>query len=181
MRPSGAYVRHGRDRGVRPGGLARRGAGSKFNWRKVSMSQAVDLTVHHDLADAEPRFVAPSLVESGPTDAPRLIGGRCATCGALSFPRAAVCTECMSEDIEKNEIAGAGRVYSYSVVHQAPKGWSVPYALGYVDLTDKVRVLAHIDVPESALAIDMPVRLSVGRVGTGPAGEPLMTYTFVQA
>ena len=145
------------------------------------MSQAVDLAVHHDLANAEPRFVAPALVKSGAAGAPRLIGGRCAKCGALSFPRAAVCTECMSEEIEKTELAGTGRVYSYSMVHQAPKGWSVPYALGYVDLTDKVRVLAHIDVPESALAIDMPVRLSVGRVGTGPAGEPLMSYTFVQA
>lgn len=145
------------------------------------MSQAADLSVHHALADIEPRFVAPSLVERGPSGAPRLIGGRCAKCGALSFPRAEVCTECMSEEIVKAELAGDGRVYSYSIVHQAPKGWAVPYALGYVDLVDKVRVLAHIDVPESALAIDMPVRLSVGRVGTGPAGEPLMSYTFVKA
>jgi uncharacterized OB-fold protein len=145
------------------------------------MSQAVDLAVHHDLASAEPRFVAPALVESGPADAPRLIGGRCAKCGALSFPRAEVCTECMSEEIEKTALAGDGRVYSFSMVHQAPRGWTTPYALGYVDLADKVRVLAHIDVPASALEIDMPVRLSVGRVGTGPAGEPLMSFTFVKA
>jgi uncharacterized OB-fold protein len=145
------------------------------------MSQAADLAVHHDLAAAEPRFVAPALVEGGAGAAPRLIGGRCAKCGALSFPRAAVCTECMSEAIDKTELAGEGRVYSFSIVHQAPRGWTTPYALGYVDLTDKVRVLAHIDVPEAALAIDMPVRLSVGRVGTGPSGEPLMSYTFVQA
>ena len=145
------------------------------------MSQAADLAVHNPLADAEPRFVAPALVERSAAGAPRLIGGRCAKCGALSFPRAAVCTECISEDIEKTEFAGEGRLYSYSMVHQAPKGWTTPYALGYVDLTDSVRVLAHIDVPESALEIDMPVRLSVGRVGTGPAGEPLMSYTFVQA
>jgi uncharacterized OB-fold protein len=145
------------------------------------MSQAVDLAVHHDLANSEPRFVAPALVESSPAGTPRLIGGRCANCGALSFPRAAVCTECMSEEIKKTELAGDGHVYSFSIVHQAPRGWSVPYALGYVDLADKVRVLAHIDVPERALAINMPVRLAVGRVGTGPAGEPLMSYTFVQA
>lgn len=145
------------------------------------MSQAADLAVHNPLADAESRFVAPALVECSSVGAPRLIGGRCANCGALSFPRAAVCTDCISEQIEKTELASEGRVYSFAMVHQAPKGWAVPYALGYVDLTDKVRVLAHIDVPESALAIDMPVRLSVGRVGTGPLGEPLMSYTFVQA
>ena len=35
-------------------------------------------------------------------------------------------------------------LYTWSVVHVAPKGWNVPYIAGYVDLPESVRVFAHI-------------------------------------
>ena len=83
-----------------------------------------------------------------------------------------------SEDIEKVQLAEEGTLYSYSIVHQAPKGWAVPYALGYVDLPDNVRVLAHLDAPAEKIAINMPMRLAVGVVGTDASGAPLLSYTF---
>jgi len=63
-------------------------------------------------------------------------------------------------------------------VHQAPKGWTVPYALGYVDLPSNVRVLAHLDAPADKITVNMPMRLSVGVVGADPSGTPLLSYTF---
>lgn len=130
------------------------------------------------LADAEPAYVATGLVRFDSDGRPRLVGGRCGSCGAHSFPRAAICTGCLSEAIETVDLARDGRLYSYSVVHQAPRGWRVPYALGYVDLADDVRVLAHLDADPSRLRIDMPVRLGVGEVGADASGRTLVTYTF---
>lgn len=142
------------------------------------MTKSGTLVVNADAAGADARFVAPELVVLDAAGTPRLIGGRCTKCGAVSFPRADVCTECLSDEIAETELAREGTLYSFSIVHQAPRGWSVPYALGYVDLADDVRVLAHIDAPADRLAIDMPLRLSVGVVGADTAGAPLMTYTF---
>lgn len=141
------------------------------------MSQSPQLVANAALAEAEPRFVAPELVEST-DDGPRLVGGRCRACGATSFPKAAVCTQCLALDIDTTHLAREGVLYAYSVVHQAPKGWTVPYVLGYVDLACGIRVLSHISADADSVRIDQQVRLSTGRVGTGSRGEPLLSYVF---
>jgi uncharacterized OB-fold protein len=145
------------------------------------MSDSISLVVNEAAANADPCFVAPDLVQVDAQGTAHLVAGRCRACQAYSFPRAVVCTGCMSEDIEKVALGREGTLYSYSIVHQAPKGWKVPYALGYVDLAEGVRVLAHIDVPKDAIAIDMPLRLGIGVVGSDPAGAPMMSYTFTTA
>src|SRR5712691_6660584 len=145
------------------------------------MTISVPMAVNADAAGADPRFVAPDLVSVDANGLPHLTGGRCRACGVRSFPRAPVCTSCLSEDVDACNVGDHGTLYSYSIVHQAPKGWAVPYALGYVDLPDDVRVLAHLDVAASAVKIDMPMKLAVGVVGTDAAGSPLISYTFAPA
>lgn len=142
------------------------------------MTMSTTLVANKAAANADLRFVTPDLVALDAKGAPHLIGGRCRKCQALSFPHAAVCTDCLSEDIETVHLAAEGTLYSYSIVHQAPKGWIVPYVLGYIDLADNVRVLAHIDVAPEMIAIDMPMRLAVGVVGADASGTPLSSYTF---
>jgi uncharacterized protein len=145
------------------------------------MTESNTLVSNQAVANADVRFVSPDLVALDARGAPHLTGGRCRECGALSFPRAVVCAGCLSEGIETVHLASEGTLYSYSVVHQAPKGWIVPYALGYVDLADEMRVLAHIDVAPDKIAIGMPLRLGVGVVGADPSGAPLSSYTFTAA
>ena len=130
------------------------------------------------LAEAEPRYLAPDLVTRDADGTPHLVGGRCCACGARSFPKALVCSGCLSEEVESVTLASEGTLYSFAAVHAAPPGWRLPYVLGYVDLPDNVRVLAHIAAAPEELRIDMPVHLSVGEVGADPAGRPLLTYTF---
>lgn len=126
------------------------------------------------MAAAEPQFVTPGLVDAGGPE-PRLVAGKCSGCGALSFPRAIVCPACLADDIGKAHLAGEGVLYSFATVHQAPRSWSVPYHLGYVDLPEGIRVLAHIaGIPR----ISGKVRLGVGRVGTATDGSPLLSYVF---
>jgi uncharacterized OB-fold protein len=142
------------------------------------MTMSTTLVSNKATANADLRFVTPDLVALDASGAPHLIGGCCRKCQALSFPRASVCTNCLSEDIETVNLAAEGMLYSYSIVHQAPKGWLVPYVLGYIDLADNVRVLAHIDVAPEKIAIDMPMRLAVGVVGADAFGASLSSYTF---
>lgn len=108
----------------------------------------------------------------------RLVGGRCSDCGTLFFPSAPVCPECMSEAVLAADLASNGTLYSWSVVHVAPKGWNTPYIAGYVDLADGVRVFAHItDTDASALEMDMPVSLTTAVLGDDD-GVPVESYSF---
>ena len=144
------------------------------------MSKAPQIVANEALAASEPHFVAPELIETT-KDGPRLVAGRCKGCGALSFPKAPVCTECLGQDIETTHLARTGKLYSYSVVHQAPKGWDVPYALGYVDLEDCVRVLAHIEGDARRIGMDGRVTLGIAKVGNDAQGAALMSYVFTAA
>jgi uncharacterized OB-fold protein len=145
-----------------------------FHEVDVAVSTKSRIVSNEALAQSEPHFVAPELVEVT-SDGPRLIGGRCGACGALSFPKASVCSACLSEDLTATHLSAEGRLYSFAVVHQAPKGWTVPYTLGYVDLPEGIRVLAHI---EGEPGMDRPVRLATGEVGTDTDGGALMSYVF---
>ncbi len=138
------------------------------------MSTSPEIVADAAMAAAEPCFVAPELIDAS-GGAPRLVAGKCKACGALSFPRAPVCAACLAQEIGVAHLASEGVLYSFATVHQAPRNWIVPYHLGYVDLTDGIRVLAHIDGEPK---INGRVRLGVGRVGTSAEGTPLMSYVF---
>ena len=108
----------------------------------------------------------------------RLIGGECQACKAKTFPLVFVCPECMSEDIADVELPDSGELYTWSVVHVAPKGWTVPYIAGYVDLPDSVRVFSHIvGADASELKMDMLVELTTATLGKNEDG-PIESYAF---
>ncbi len=138
------------------------------------MTKQPEIVTNSALAAVEPRFVAPDLIDTT-EGKPRLVAGKCKDCGALSFPRAPVCAACLGDEIGQVILASEGKLYSFATVHAAPKSWQVPYHLGYVDLSDGIRVVAHI---EGEPVIDGAVRLGLGRVGTAPDGTPLMSYVF---
>jgi uncharacterized OB-fold protein len=110
---------------------------------------------------------------------PQLVGSQCAECGQAVFPPTDICPECMSENVKKLPLSRTGTLYSFSVVHAAPKGWSLPFVAGYVDLPEKVRVFAHIvtDDPK-ALAMDMQVSLTVAVQGCDADGAPMEGFAF---
>ncbi len=108
----------------------------------------------------------------------RLVGGECQACKEKTFPLVFVCPECMSEDIAGIELPDVGELYTWSVVHVAPKGWTVPYIAGYVDLRDSVRVFSHIvGAKPSELKMDMLVELTTAILGKDDNG-PIESYAF---
>lgn len=86
-----------------------------------------------------------------------LVGSRCANCAATVYPPAQVCFRCRGSNLTHQGLATEGTLQSFTRVRVSATR-QVPYAIGYVDLPDDVRVLAPLhDSPH--LACDAPVRL----------------------
>ena len=85
--------------------------------------------------------------------APRLHGSRCGHCGNVAFPVADGCQRCGQQDMHAIELAEHGTVWGFTVQRFAPKsppyvppaGGFVPFAVGYVELSDGVKVEAVLD------------------------------------
>lgn len=92
------------------------------------------------------------------TDDGGLRGGRCASCGAGSFPQAYICPTCNATEIEPATLPGEGSLYSWTTVHVSAT-FPTPYSLGYVDLADGLRVLGQLVADPDQLSCDLSVRV----------------------
>lgn len=126
---------------------------------------------------ANPRFAAPQLIELEGNQI-WLRGGKCRRCGELSYPLAELCWHCRSDEMQPVRLSRNGKLYAYSVVHAAPKGWRVPYVLGYVDLDDGIRVVGQIAADPTQLHPDMAVHLDVDIIRSDADGTPVYSYVF---
>jgi uncharacterized protein len=99
---------------------------------------------------------APSVARDG--EEVRLRGSRCEECGAAHFPARLLCFECTSDRLEPHLLGPYGTLYGWTTVHVSSSR-PVPYAVGYVDLPEGVRVLADLGGDLAALRHDGPVRL----------------------
>lgn len=91
---------------------------------------------------------------SGPSrSAQPLRGSRCHDCGNVAFPVAVGCQRCGSGEVVPVDLSRDGVVWAHTIQHFAPKsppyvppaeGFQ-PFAVGYVELTDGVRVEAVLE------------------------------------
>ncbi len=92
-----------------------------------------------------------------------IMGSRCKTCGATSFPPRADCSECMSGDFEFFEISGKAKLHTYTKIVAAPTGFQdlAPYIVGVADLEETGRILAWIGetIKEDEIKIGMDVQV----------------------
>jgi len=107
-------------------------------------------------------------------EGPYLVGGRCRACGAISFGMREICPQCWSTgSLESVPIGRTGRVYSRTVIHQAPEGFQGPMVVGYVDLPEGLRAFAHLRDPEGAPGIGEDVELSLAAIRSDGEGRAL--------
>ena len=111
--------------------------------------------------------------------APVLHGMECGACGGVYFPAVLRCPRCFGKDLRERDLSRSGRLYSYSIIHVPPAGFTAPYAVGYVDLPEGVRVFGQL-VPDdfANLRIDMEMELVTGVIRRNPDGREVVGYQF---
>lgn len=125
-----------------------------YAWTEVRMMQMAPDTADQSKTPKEPnrtRFC--------------LVGSECTRCGHCQFPGGAICPQCLSEALRELPLSPTGKLYSWTVVHVAPHGWDLPYAIGYVDLQEGVRVFSHLGGAPSDFRHDMEVRVEPASIG----------------
>jgi uncharacterized OB-fold protein len=123
----------------------------------------------------------PAVADDLFTDEPRLIGSRCRACGTVTFPRQGSCPRCTSSDVERHLLARRGVLWTWTVQRFEPKsppyagtGEFEPFAVGYVELPDEVRVetrLVECEAPEIGIEMELTTTPAPGPV-------PRVTYAF---
>ena len=124
----------------------------------------------------------PGELEVRPDGSGNLLGSRCGDCGAHFFPVRAACSGCLSSNLETVPFSTEGVLYTFSIVRQSTPAFAVPYALGYVDFPEGVRIMGQISGIElDEIEIGMPVVLSLQPFGEDDEGNTLTGYRFVPA
>jgi uncharacterized OB-fold protein len=123
-----------------------------------------------------------------PSDDPRLIGGRCTQCGAITFPVQSGCPRCGSTEIQHHELPARGTLWTFTTQEFLPKepyaGGETPetfrpYGVGMVELGDDVRVEARLtEADPEVLRIGMEVELAIVPFRVDEDGNEVMTYAF---
>ena len=107
-----------------------------------------------------------------------LLGSHCTTCGEHLFPARTLCSNCGRPTLEGARLRGPATLAGYTVVYQAPVGFSGPYAVGYGRLGADVMVLAPIDADPLDLHHGLALELREGVTSVGADGTPFRTYRF---
>jgi uncharacterized protein len=87
----------------------------------------------------------------------------CLACGQVVFHPRRHCTCCTSGDLEWRDSAGAGTVYTFTVIRQNGHPFfraRIPYLVGLIDLDEGFRMLAEIAAGPDAVRVDQRVTVT---------------------
>jgi hypothetical protein len=121
---------------------------------------------------------------SSPYEKPQLIGSKCINCEELFFPKKEkrLCIHCQQMTLEEVKLSRQGKIASFTIVLQPPAGGfyhgPVPYAYGYVDLPEGVRVETQFTGDFNALEIGGDVELVIEKLYEDAEGNEFVTYKF---
>jgi len=128
--------------------------------------------------------VLPGLIHEavGPGERPYLIGGKCKTCGKVCFPKAYVCSVCMTADsMEEVPLSTRGLIDTFTVIHVAPLGFKAPYVQAFINLPEGVRIFSLItgcDPLHNDLKDGSEVELVIEKIREDEKGNDLIGYKF---
>ena len=106
----------------------------------------------------------------------KVAGTKCQSCDLVFFPPRADCYQCLSSDMQWYEVAGDGKLLTYSKLQFAPVGFDqdVPYCIALLDYGDfKVFGRISSEVPEEQLQVGMKMSTAANRM---PSGQ--LNYVF---
>ena len=88
---------------------------------------------------------------------------RCDACGTWRHLPRHTCASCGSADWQWTPSSGRGRVFSWTVTHQAPyPGVATPFVVAVIETEEGVRLAAGLrGVAPEALRLDLPVAVEL--------------------
>jgi uncharacterized OB-fold protein len=107
-----------------------------------------------------------------------LVVGTCSDCGSRAFGAESYCYACGAEAIEREPVSRRGTLYAFTQIHVAPPGFSTPFAVGYVDFPEGVRVFGQLETEPVAPAIGEPVEVTTGPIRVDADGCVVEGYKF---
>ncbi len=123
-----------------------------------------------------------------PSKEPQLVGGRCAACSAVTFPRQSSCARCGAPEMEEHLLPRRGTLWTWTTQEFLPKepyasGETLetfkPFGVGMVQLGDEVRVEGRLTEADPAkLRIGMEVELVVVPFRVEGDGTDVIIYAF---
>ena len=117
----------------------------------------------------------------------RLMGGKCAGCGALFVPPRPVCRKCYGTDMEWVEMGGRGKLAGFTCIHIGPPSMAVegydrnnPYCTAAVELDEGPRVVARVEGIDALHPEDITIgtRLAVSFLHRGEREESRTILAF---
>jgi len=89
-----------------------------------------------------------------------------------------ICPSCWTK-LNQIKLSRTGKLYSYSFIHVGQRGIKSPYAIGYVDFPEEVRIYGQLAIPPESLKLGMDVEVVEGVVRIDKNGVPVMkSYMF---
>ena len=123
-----------------------------------------------------------------PADDPQLIGSRCGSCGAVTFPSKPSCPRCGGTEMAEHLLPRRGTLVSWTTQEFLPKEpyaggeteeTFTPFGVGLVQLGDEVRVEVRLTEHDPAkLDFGMPVQVVVVPFRVDPDGTEVLMHAF---
>jgi uncharacterized OB-fold protein len=115
-----------------------------------------------------------------PSENPSLIGARCKKCKEVFFPKRFICPICFQEDtLENIPLSHKGNLYTFCILERGPMGFDPPYAVGYIDLPEGVRIYSILtEADMKKLEIGMEMELVIEPIQKTSDGEEIIGYKF---
>jgi len=121
-------------------------------------------------------WTTPSL----PNELPQLIGSKCPSCGEVVFPKNRTCTNCLHPLMEEVKLSRRGKIYNLSTVMLPPPKFKgqIPYAIGFVELPEGLRMLASFSGDPEILEVGMDVVLVLETVYSDENGNEIIGFRY---
>jgi uncharacterized OB-fold protein len=134
----------------------------------------------HPEYDESRRLVVDGSIRVAEDGAPTLVGTECAECEFVVFPTRSFCRNCLSESVTDIALSREGELRTYTVAHTGQEGFEPPYAFGFVNLPEGVRLYSLLDGWETGtLKVGAPVELTLDEIKADPeTGDPLFGHAF---
>ena len=114
-------------------------------------------------------------------EGPVLKGSKCKSCGSVFFPTKTLCTRCQNEEeMEIVPLSKKGRLSTFAVSSRSHIGLDTPYAVGYIELPEKVRFFSLLSgcEPFDQLEIGMEMEMVIEKLREDEFGYDVLVYKF---